>query len=224
MTKSLQVSVNVVAFSLQENHLCVLLTNAVDRHKMDTWQLPESLIDIEQDHSLESTAKRALQTAHGAPALYLEQVQTIGSKTRLPNEWSLAVLYYALVRNELAQNQANVCWMPVEEVLLSKMAFDHQALIAESLQRLQNKSLYTSLPIFLLPHEFTLTEVQRAYEAVLGFTVEKKSLRRRLLDADFLEETGNIRRASHRPAQLYRLSLPKPYFFARIIEGAREHK
>ncbi len=225
MTKSLQVTVNVVAFSLQENHLCVLLANGIDRHKVDTWQLPESLIDIEQDLSLEDTAKRALQTANGIEALYLEQVQTIGSKNRLPNEWSLAVLYYALVRNDnMIKNQANVCWMPVEEVLLSKIAFDHQALIAESLQRLQNKSLYTSLPIFLLHQEFTLTEVQRAYEAVLGFSVEKKSLRRRLLDADFLEETGNIRRASHRPAQLYRLSLPKPYFFARIIEGAREHK
>ncbi|HRE33226.1 MAG TPA: hypothetical protein PLD88_14710 [Candidatus Berkiella sp.] len=222
MSKPLQVAVNVVAFSLKANQLCVLLVNK--RTQDPSWQIPENLIDIEQDLSLEDTAKRALGSPDAAQTLYLEQVQTKGSKERIPNEWSLAVVYYALMSHTVIPQQANLCWMPVEAVLTSKMAFDHQTLIEESLQRLQNKSLYTSLPIFLLPHEFTLTEVQKAYEAVLGFRVEKKSLRRRLLDADFLEETGNIRRASHRPAQLYRLSLPKPYFFARIIEGVREHK
>lgn len=223
MIKPLQVTVNVVAFSLHANQLCVLLVKNVGT-PTNAWHLPESLIEIEQDHCLEDAAKRALKIPSGLEALYLEQVQTKGSKDRLPDSWSVAVVYYALVRNTKIKDHDNLCWIPVSEILSSSLAFDHQTLIEESIQRFQNKSLYTSVPIFLLPSEFTLTEVQKAYETVLGFKIEKKSLRRRLLDANFLQETGNIRRASNRPAQLYSLASHQPYFFARIIEGAREPK
>ncbi len=225
MTKAVQVSVNVVAFSLHAGLLCVLLNKSTLNSEVSSWHLPHSAIDIERDLSLEDSARRALKKPSGFEALYLEQVQTKGQQERQEEGWSLTVVYYALVGNHGAlQDQKHHCWIPVEEVLTSTLALDHQTLIEESLQRFQNKSLYTSLPIFLLPPEFTLTEVQKAYEAVLGFKIEKKSLRRRLLDANFLQETGNIRRASNRPALLYSLALSQPYFFARIIEGAREHK
>lgn len=224
MVKSLKVTVNVVAFALHAGHLCVLLVKS-NQSISRGWHLPSGTIDVEQDHSLEDSARRALKIPSGFEALYLEQVQTKGQQERQENEWSLTVVYYALVGSHIAlHDQHHHCWLPVEEVLKSHLALDHQTLVEESLQRFQNKSLYTSLPIFLLPKEFTLTEVQKAYEAVLGFKIEKKSLRRRLLDANFLQETGNIRRASNRPAQLYSLALSQPYFFARIIEGAREHK
>jgi len=225
MNMPLQVNVNVVTFALHAGRLSVLLVKALHAITSASWHLPDSVIDSEQDHSLEDAAKRALQVPSGLEALYLEQVQTKGSKERLPGGWSLAVVYYALVGEPTAiANQHNLCWIPVDELLTSTLAFDHQILIEESLQRFQNKSLYTSLPIFLLSKEFTLTEVQKAYETVLGFSIEKKSLRRRLLEAHFLKETGNIRRASHRPAQLYSLALMQPYFFARIIQGSRESK
>lgn len=224
MVKPLKITVNVVAFALHGGHLCVLLAKSNQGSTASSWHLPLSAIDVENDHSLEDPARRALKVPSGIEALYLEQVQTKGQQERQEG-WSLTIVYYALVGSDIAfEDQKHHCWLPVEEVLKSQLALEHQTLIEESLQRFQNKSLYTSLPIFLLPKEFTLTEVQKAYEAVLGFKIEKKSLRRRLLDANFLQETGNIRRASNRPALLYSHAQGLPYFFARIIEGAREHK
>jgi hypothetical protein len=76
--------------------------------------------------------------------------------------------------------------------------------------------------MYLVSEEFTLTDLQRAFEIVLGFKMEKKSFRRRWLDADLLETTGQSRRANHRPAQIYRVKSLQPYIFPRIIEGARE--
>lgn len=185
MSKVLQVHVNVVTFALHAGHLCVLLVKNGNPLAGSLWHLPESIIDTVQDHSLEDAARRALKSPSDLEALYLEQVQTKGSKERLPAGWSLAVVYYALVGSIVKIENPDMCWLPVDDLLKSKLAFDHQILIEESLQRFQNKSLYTSLPIFLLPKEFTLTEVQKAYETVLGFSIEKKSLRRRLLDAHF---------------------------------------
>lgn len=203
------VTITLVIFSIVQGELAVLIEEK---------SLPVTMIDPEIDSSLEQAAQRLFKEYMAVETPYLEQVQTIGFDNRIPEEWSVTINYYSLISNV----NRNTSWVKLSDLATHELVFDHRAIIMTCLQRFQNKSLYTSLPIFLLPAEFTLTELQRTYETVLGFKMEKKSFRRRLLDAGFLEETGNIRRASHRPAQLYRLAHPQPYFFARIIEGVRE--
>lgn len=221
-----KVSIELVVFSIYKEALSLLTLKRQQAPFLHAWALPCAQIDTKQDLTLEDTAKRRLQELTGLAVPYLEQVQTRGSLTRDPRGWSITVVYYSLISCEHAPIHSNQPWqwMSVDEALENPLAFDHHQIVEDCLQRFQNKSQYTSLPIFLLPAEFTLTELQRTYETVLGFKVEKKSFRRRLLDADCLAETGNIRRASHRPAQLYRLAHMQPYFFPRIIEGVRESK
>lgn len=217
-------SITVVVFSIVDDTLTVMMQKPCEE-AVAVWRLPEDLINTSLDHSLEHATKRIVRIQMGMETLYLEQVQTIGNSHRVPEQWSVSVNYYCLVsQNDIVTNPSMAIrkWIPLCDLFKTNIAFDHREIIEACLQRFQNKSLYTSLPIFLLPKEFTLTELQKTYEIVLGFKVEKKSFRRRLLDAGFLEETGNIRRASHRPAQLYRLAHPQPYFFPRIIEGVRQ--
>ncbi len=193
----------------------------------EKWKLPEGEIKPTLDANLHEGAKRIVKEHLGMDTPYLEQVQTIGSHDRVPGQWAININYYSLIsthEDEMIENPFSSKWQKVADLNAMNTALDHDEIIEACLRRFQNKSLYTSLPIFLLPTEFTLTELQRIYEIVLGFKMEKKSFRRRLLDAGFLEETGNIRRASHRPAQLYRLAHLQPYFFARIIEGVRENR
>ncbi len=216
-----QLSVDVVIFSLVNEQLCILMTKRQTEPFQASWSLPLGEIKTTLDANLEQTAKRNINSLLALETPYLEQVQTIGNNTRDPRGWSLSVVYYSLVytESELLDNQMK--WMTLSEALSLKLAFDHQQIIENCLHRLQNKSLYTSLPIFLLPDEFTLTDLQKTYELVLGIKMEKKSFRRRLLDAGFLQETGHSRHANHRPALLYRLTQRQPYYFARIIEGVR---
>lgn len=220
----LHISIAVVVFAICDQKLSVLTLKRKQLPFSDQWALPTTQIDVHCDAHLEDAISRELKNLIGLEVPYVEQVHTVGNQYRDPRGWSITVAYYSLVSCENLSNTEQIQWMPVEHVLKTELAFDHHQIIENCLQRLQNKSLYTSLPIFLLPSEFTLTELQKTYETILGFKVEKKSFRRRLLDAGFLKETGNIRRASHRPAQLFRLAQPQPYFFTRIIEGVRESK
>ena len=74
-----------------------------------------------------------------------------------------------------------------------------------ALQRLRYKLEYTSVGFELLPNEFTLTELQTAYEIVLGEKLDKRNFRRRILEAGVLAETSKYRAEGQgRPAQLYR--------------------
>jgi len=191
------------------------------------WALPGGFVDLVKDRDLADTAKRKLKIKTGVSAPYLEQVATFSGAQRDPRGWSVTVAYYALldwdeINTGLSDDFAK--WVPVDEVQTSHcLAFDHNEILAVCTDRLSNKTLYTSIAINLMPNEFTLTELQRVFEIILGHTLEKKSFRRRILDADLLAETGNLKTGSNRPAKLY--SAKKgghDYTFPRVIEGARQ--
>lgn len=75
--------------------------------------------------------------------------------------------------------------------------------------RLRNKVEYTSLPAYLLPEEFTLSELQHMYEIVMERPVEKSAFRTRVLGSGLLTPAGDkMREGPNRPAQLYRLTNP----------------
>jgi len=110
-------------------------------------------------------------------------------------------------------------WRSSLEGVAAALAFDHALILQAAVARLRNKVEYTTLPVHLLPVGFTLTELQSVYERILGRRIDKSAFRKRVAEADFVEPVpGEMRRASNRPAQIYRL---KPgcatIFFDRTI-------
>jgi 8-oxo-dGTP diphosphatase len=55
----------------------------------------------------------------------------------------------------------------------------------------------------LLSDEFTLSELQSAYEIVLGEKLDKRNFRRKILSASVIERADGFRVGEGRPAQLY---------------------
>jgi hypothetical protein len=118
-------------------------------------------------------------------------------------------------------NAADVRWARIEQNetgVADRLAFDHKTLLAAAVTRLRGKVEYTSLPAFLLPEEFTLSELQRVYEIVLGRPVEKSAFRKRVGDAGLVEKVPRQRLSANRPAQLYRLKKrTAPIYFPRTF-------
>ncbi|HEY6865043.1 MAG TPA: DNA mismatch repair protein MutT, partial [Burkholderiales bacterium] len=109
-------------------------------------------------------------------------------------------------------------WLPVHgNGVRARLAFDHGEILAAAVARLRAKVEYTSLPAFLLPKEFTLTELQRAYEIVLDRKLEKSAFRTRILAADLVQPVERVREGANRPARMYRLKQRSPVYFARTF-------
>jgi 8-oxo-dGTP diphosphatase len=87
---------------------------------------------------------------------------------------------------------------------LPPLAFDHADILEYALQRLRYKLEYTAVGFELLPETFTLSELQSAYEIILGEELDKRNFRRKILSADVIEATGEYRTGEGRPAKLYR--------------------
>ena len=223
-------TVDIAIFTMRQSELQVLLVKRAQFPAKGQWALPGGFIDIALDGSLVDAASRKLFEKTGVKSPYLEQVGSFGSAKRDPRGWSVTICYFALLSSEDIILQSDfssesVEWAPVDDIDKGEvsLAFDHNHILSECKDRLVSKVQYTALPVHLLPKDFTLSDLQRVYEALLGKPVEKKSFRRRILDADILCETGEMRKGGSRPAKVYRLKEGiENHFFPRTIEGKRE--
>jgi len=219
--------VDTVIFTVLDGDLHVLLVKRANHPFMDKWALVGGFIDINQDKDIEETAMRKLEEKTGVKTPYLEQYGSIGNSSRDPRGWSVTNIYFALIPNEnvnlkAGEGASEIKWAKItDNKVKEKLAFDHVEILEGCLARLRGKVLYTSIPVYLLPKNFTLRELQNIYETILDKKLEHKSFRRRMINADILEETGDMTQDKGRPAMLYRLKKGSgTHYFMRNIEGA----
>lgn len=208
------VTVDVVIFTVIEEQLKVLLVRrpetATDPYP-GRLALPGGFINVEVDGSLHDCALRKLSEKTGFKTPYLEQLGSWGNATRDPRGWCATHVYFALVpppeNGEAARVVASAAseWVEVDAALRKRLAFDHAEILAAAVERLRGKVEYTSLPAFLLQEPFTLPQLQRTYEVVLGRPMDKSAFRKRMLDAQFLVEEGSIAGDAGRAAMGYRI-------------------
>jgi 8-oxo-dGTP diphosphatase len=220
-------SVDLAIFATIDERLQLLLVKRADgpgEPFPGQWALPGGFVDIARDRDLEATARRKLVEKTCVRSPYLEQLGSWGDARRDPRGWSATHVYFALIPAEGVElspgaNAVDVDWFAITDSgVKPKLAFDHPRIVAAAVQRLRGKVEYTSLPVHLLPAEFTLGELQRVYEIVLGRSLDKSAFRTRVLAAGVIAATGHRRGGANRPAQLYRAKDREIVYFPRPFE------
>lgn len=199
-------TVDIVIFSVRSDNLQVLLVCRGEGPYLGMWALPGGF--VRQDESLEEAAARELEEETGIHEAYLEQLYTYGDPNRDPRGRVVTVAYFALIAAdkpicaEGGSDTTKAAWFSINK--LPELAFDHAEILSNALRRLRYKLEYTAVGFELLPEEFTLTEIQSTYEIILGVKLDKRNFRRRILEANIIEETPHMRAGEGRPARLYR--------------------
>ena len=80
-----------------------------------------------------------------------------------------------------------------------------QARVEQARQRLKQKALYSMVPVYCLPEYFTVGQFKSVIETILGKTVQRKTIIRRIEATDMLEKMDEKVRSGGRFAQLYRV-------------------
>lgn len=100
--------------------------------------------------------------------------------------------------------EAALTWGPLPRLGIA-MRFDHRRILATAIGRFRAKIKYRPVVFELMPDEFTLFELQRTVEAILGPHLHKQNFRRLVESAGLVEPTGEVRaKTGGRPARLYR--------------------
>ena len=199
-------AVDCVVFGYEEEALRVLLIQRAAPPFEGGWALPGGFVHV--DESVDDAAVRELREETGVSRLYLEQLYTFGAIDRDPRERVVSVAYFALVKmseHEVrgATDARDAAWFAIDD--LPTLAFDHDRIFEMALERLRGKVHYQPIGFELLPKKFTLTQLQRLYEVVLGEPLDKRNFRKRVLAMGFLEELDEVQQdVAHRAARLYR--------------------
>src|SRR5208282_6881754 len=101
-------------------------------------------------------------------------------------------------------DQPQMSWQAVS--ILSQMAFDHERILRDGVERARSKLEYTSLAAAFCRDEFTVAELRRVYEIVWGTPLDPRNFHRKVTGAErFLVDTGSAAPSGGgRPAELYR--------------------
>lgn len=219
-------SVDCVLFTLAPEGLRVLLLPRDRAPHEGRATLVGGYVRPKEDGTLDDTVRRVLRDKAGVEGVYLEQLGTFGGADRDERGWSISIAYFAVLPDALvaaSEARAGLSFQAVPIDQLPDLPFDHARIVAVAVERLRAKVAYSTLPGFMLEPTFTFAEYKAVFEKVLGRSVDQSSLRKKLMDADVLEEVGKeslptgrgVR--ANRPGRLYRLRKPEPVLFDRNL-------
>ncbi len=201
------VSVDCIIFGFEDGKLKLL----IGRRQMDPgrgeWSLYGGFVGA--DESLTEAAGRVVYQLTGIENLYMRQVGAYGAIDRDPGERVISVAYCALINvkdyDDNLRQRYGLEWVFLDE--LPRLYSDHNQMIIDAIDQLRRRIKTQPLSFNLLPELFTLTQLQRVYEAILGGEIDKRNFRKRIKQIDVIEKTGLIDKiTSKRGAALYRFN------------------
>src|SRR5579872_2633522 len=170
----MNLQLTLVVFRIESKSLCIFMPDN---------RLPS--VQISESTSLDEQVKELFYKNLGFPfgKNYVEQLYTFSK-----NKNTITVAYYILLsecdKSKVIENN----WKKSN----GRYTTD-QEIIFYAVQRLRWKIEYTNVIYSLLPKTFTLGELQKAYETILGEKLDKRNFRKKILSLNFVKPTGKRR-------------------------------
>jgi hypothetical protein len=215
------ISVDCVIFGFDSSDLKVLLIEREKNNYNLKMKLPGDLIG--DNENLDEAAYRVLKELTGLDNVYLMQFYAFGSLDRTNNEQDLkwlidtsklsikrvvTVAYFSLIKineNNIISSNAdyNYKWYKINEI--PKLAFDHNNIITKALETLQIKLKTEPIGFELLPKKFTINQLQKLYEAILGKKLDNRNFRKKILKVPYIKKLKERQMGvAHKPAYYYK--------------------
>jgi 8-oxo-dGTP diphosphatase len=190
-----------VVFGLLNGELKVLLVEVDNPKLLGKWATPGGLVKPEQKMHEAMLGKVSEEVS--VDKMYWEQVETFGDPGRDPGGRVVSVCYLGLLSpDSLSLKTDKASWFSLLD--LPELAYDGKKMIEVSLNHLKMKLEYSDLISKLMSDEFTLSELQKTYELVLGRGLDKRNFRKKIKTLEIVKPLGRKKKGeAYRPAELY---------------------
>ena len=194
------VTVDAVLLTIRDGALNALMVQRKHEPYQGRWAFPGGFVDPEED--LPDAVFRELREETGVRprGFHLEQIASYGDPERDPRGRTISVAFLILTPESAepvaADDAGDASWKRVSTLLRERkmLAFDHDHILRDGLERARSKLEYTPAAAVFLPREFSLAALRGVYEAVWGRRLDGRKFSRQALAAqDFLVRAGDGR-------------------------------
>ena len=168
--------------------------------------LPNGL--LYSNETIDNCANDIVYEMTGLRDIKLRQSNVYSSIDRIPNNRIIADALVGLVDSttvklENRKSYFECKWFDINSI--PKTVFDHSVVISDAIDYLKEKILKSNVLKGLYPSDFTLPEIQKLYEQILGKKLDRRNFRKKMLNLDLIEPTGYKNTGFNgRPAILYK--------------------
>ena len=201
------IHVMAAIFTVDHGITKVLLVERRNEPFYGMWALPGGA--LYNDESVEDGMNRELLEKTGLTVPNLRLCNVFGRVDRSPCMRMVGVSYLGVIDRFKVQSltstlkTSNVDWFSIEDI--PPLAYDHEEILKDALEKLKENIVESDLLETLFPKEFTLPEVQKVYESILGVTYDRRNFRKKMLSLDLIEDTNQTAKfEGKKPAKLYR--------------------
>ncbi len=207
--QNIRIAVDAIVFGYQNNNLFVLLIQQKFGTETSYWALPGGL--VQNQESLFEAVNRELKEETNVEVNYLEQLFTYGDAVnRDPRNRVVSVAYFALVDPSKLEIKAdsdaeNVKWFAIDDI--PNLAFDHNLMIKNAVNRLKAKLSYQPIGFDLLQKYFLFSDLENLYCTILEKEIDRRNFRKKMLSFGIIEETNEFSPIkTGRPAKLFQFN------------------
>lgn len=160
------------------------------------------------DEELLDCMKREIKEKTGIENIHLELFDVFSALDRSPAMRMVAIAYvgiinknkYELLKETLRTIDAE--WVDMKSI--PNLAFDHNIILMSAIEVLRKRIKETDLLKNLYSDGFTMPEIQKVYESILGKTYDRRNFRKKLLSTGMIEETSRVEKFDgNKPAKIY---------------------
>lgn len=181
------VATDCVVFGFDGYDMRILLIERGIEPYKGCWAFPGGFMRM--DETAEQCTIRELREETG---LNIDQVTQIGAFSginRDPRERVISIAFYALAKKTEVQggdDAALAKWIPINE--LPQLAFDHDYILRKAMQKIKEDMHFEPIGFELLDKEFTMPELQRLYEAILGIRFDRRNFYKKMMQTGILKD------------------------------------
>lgn len=198
-----------VIFGFDGKQLNILLIERGIYPYKGCWAFPGGFMNMNE--TMEQCAMRELQEETGLTDAFIEQFHVFSGVTRDPRERVVTCAFLALVNIKEVRggdDAAQAKWFPLDQT--PPLAFDHDHILRVALKHLKEKIHFEPIGFELLPEEFTMTQLQTLYEAILEVQFDRRNFAKKFLKLELIHPVEiDKKEGSNRHVIYYRFNKEK---------------
>lgn len=199
-------------FTIDRGIAKVLLIKRKHEPFKDSWALVGGALYNNED--LMNGMRREIKEKTGIENIDIYFSSVFGEVDRSPLKRMIAISYIGIIDSSRVEflkktnKTLDADWVSIDKI--PTLAYDHNNILDKAIKTLREKIVETNILKSLYPDGFTMPEIQKAYEIILGRKFDRRNFRKKILSMGLVEDTNkNVNFEGKKQAKLYKFTVKK---------------